>query len=70
MTPMMKGFAKIIWYSYDLHVKTVDAKTVIIRTTIFADTIRSQGSQFSVYHKLHLKEDLYLDILASNQGAL
>ena len=55
---MMNIFAKIVLYSYDLHVKTLDVKTVKSITTISAHVILSQGSQFSVCHKLLIKEDL------------
>ena len=48
MMMMIKGFAKSVLYSYAMHVKTVDAKTVNSRTTIFTHIIRLQGIQFSV----------------------
>ena len=68
-TPMMNGFAKIILYSNYLHVKTVDAKTVNSRTTTFAHIIHLQGSQFSFCRQPHINEELYLNIIASIQGA-
>ena len=64
-----EGFSKSIWYSFDLRVKTVDAKTINSRTIIFARIICLQGSQISVCHKLHIRKAIYLNILASKQVA-
>ena len=52
--PIIEGSAKIIWYLDDLHIKTVDARNVNIRTTIY-HIINLQGSKFSVCNQLHLK---------------